>query len=464
MPQSPSSITSSPSRKRRGIASVLAMLYLTLFSVLAIGFYAGTTLSGQIARNEKNMSDAQLAAETGLQFIRYQLGQLDFTTAPSDSALLSSVAVQLGTMMNGSPNMGGNVIAVSNSAITIPSPTAYMSIDSSGRQKFQAKITTSGSFLIVTATGRGTDGNVTRTIQVKFQKAQRSSAIFNYGVASKGKIVTAGSAIITGQGDPTRGSVLSTSSSDPNPVVIGGKMVSGDISVTNANANVTYSGASVGGTSDPAEIAANHIHKGVTAPDFPNVDTSAYSAYATQAYDGTSTTLNNVYIPAGQNPKFSGNTTITGVLYVKAPNVIDFGGNVTLQGVIVVENDVGFNASKNQLNFTGSVTASGIETLPAAYGNERNLTGAFILAPGFGVNFSGDFGTVSGSIIASQVTFSGNAGGVVKGSIINMDDVVLSVDGSSDIVIASTGTTNYPTGVTFGMKYAPLPDTYAELP
>ena len=36
--------------------------------------------------------------------------------------------------------------------------------------------------------------------------------------------------------------------------------------------------------------------------------------------------------------------------------------------------------------------------------------------------------------------------------------------GSSDIVIAATGTTNYPAGVTFGVKYVPLPDTYVEMP
>jgi hypothetical protein len=40
----------------------------------------------------------------------------------------------------------------------------------------------------------------------------------------------------------------------------------------------------------------------------------------------------------------------------------------------------------------------------------------------------------------------------------------MDITGSSDIVIAATGTTNYPTGVTFGVKYVPLPDTYAELP
>ena len=35
--------------------------------------------------------------------------------------------------------------------------------------------------------------------------------------------------------------------------------------------------------------------------------------------------------------------------------------------------------------------------------------------------------------------------------------------GDADIIIASTGTSQYPAGVTFGAYYRPLPDTYAEI-
>src|SRR5439155_13662395 len=135
------------------------------------------------------------------------------------------------------------------------------------------------------------------------------------------------------------------------------------------------------------------------------------------------------------------------------------------KGVIVVENGAAFDMTKNQINFTGSVNASPIDSLDATYpAGERALTGAFILANNFSVSFSGDFGTVGGHIMASNINFSGNAGGVIKGSVINMADLEMDVDGSSDIVIASTGTSNYPTGVSFGIKYTPLPDTYVELP
>src|SRR5205085_2783636 len=137
--------------------------------------------------------------------------------------------------------------------------------------------------------------------------------------------------------DPTKGSILSATRTDPTPVVIGGKQVSGDVSVVNPTGNVVYGGASIGGTNDPAQIA-NHIHRGVPEPVFPSIDATTYAAFATNKYAGGST-LSNCYIPPNTNPTFSGNATIEGVLYVMAPNVLNFKGNCTIKGCIVVQNN-----------------------------------------------------------------------------------------------------------------------------
>src|SRR5690242_9676391 len=59
---------------RKGITSVLAMMYMVLFSTLALGFFAASTMNSQIAKNERNEMQAQDAAESGMQFARYQLG------------------------------------------------------------------------------------------------------------------------------------------------------------------------------------------------------------------------------------------------------------------------------------------------------------------------------------------------------------------------------------------------------
>src|SRR3954451_5423809 len=236
------------SRRRAGIASVLAMLYLILFAVMAVGFYAATSMAGQISRNEKRLTDAQLASESGLQFIRYQLGQVDITTGTLQADLLHKVCAELGRLMNSTGNMGGNTVPITNGAIYIPSPTGTVPLEAGGSKRFRVTITQSGTFLVVKATGYCSDPNITRSMQMNYAQAPRASALFDFGVASKGKIVTGGSAVVVGQGDPTRGSVLSTSMTDPTPVVIGGKMVSGDISVANPAATVNFGSASIGGT------------------------------------------------------------------------------------------------------------------------------------------------------------------------------------------------------------------------
>lgn len=462
--------------RRRGLASVLAMLYLVLFSTLAVGFYAATTLSAQVAKNERSLTTAQSAAESGMEFMRYQLGVITVPPGTPSNLLLTTVYGLLGTNLNGTSNMGTDVVTMANDAngnptIYVPGNTShFISLDSTSSvnttgAKFQGTIAQLGDKLVVTVTGMGSNGTISRGVQLSYQKAARASAIFNYGVASKGKITTGGASYIIGNPDPAMGSVLSTDMVDSVPVAIGGKQVSGDISITNPSGSVSYSGASIGGTSDPTQIP-QHIHIGVQSPTFPTIDSSVYTnAVTMNAYSSGSRSLSNVYIPPNTNPSFAGNTTVMGVLWIQSPNVVSFTGNLTITGVIVVDNNTTFNAAKNQINFGGSVRASGVQNLPntATYTNLRSLTGAFLLAPGYAVNFSGDFGSVAGSIIASQISMTGNATGTVQGSVIGVDNQPLTLNGSADITIASTGTSNYPAGVSFGSYYTPLPDTYVEI-
>src|SRR5678815_1184344 len=57
-------------RARHGIASLLAMLYLVLFSVLALGFYTQVTMSAQCSASERRTMEALTAAQSGVHFAR----------------------------------------------------------------------------------------------------------------------------------------------------------------------------------------------------------------------------------------------------------------------------------------------------------------------------------------------------------------------------------------------------------
>jgi Tfp pilus assembly protein PilX len=468
---------------RRGLSSVLAMLFLVLFSTLAIGFYNSSTMSSQIARNQQSLALAQAGAEAGMQYMRYQFNQM--TIPPNPPNLLNSVATALGSAapaglgLNGTSVMNGGSVTVTNNAIYIPSQNAWSNIDSTTgiSTKFRAMITTSGQFVICTVDGGGPNSTVKKAIQLKYQTAPKAGAILNYGVAAAGTVATAGASYIQGASDPTKGSVLSADMTSATPITVDGKAVSGDLSVVNPNATISVGAStSIGGTNNPTQIP-QHEHYGVPAPTFPWIDPTPFinaanaSATPMTTYVPGQTTLSNVIIPPNTNPKFTGGATINGVLLIQTPNVVTFKGNATVNGVIVTDTTGAYDGVNNQINFGGTVTASPVTTLnPAVYGTLPQLTGSFLLAPNYAVSMTGNFGTVSGSVVAGTVNMSGNATGTVDGSVIAMYDSAgagtassVYLNGSSDIVISSTGTSNYPTGMNFGNSYTPLPGTYVEV-
>src|SRR5213080_4352834 len=97
---------------RRGITSVLAMLYLTLFTTLALGFYAAVSTSLKVASNEQSTARALRASESGMAFIKYHLANLDVPANTASDSLFDTVYGRLQTRLNGYPNMGGNTIAI----------------------------------------------------------------------------------------------------------------------------------------------------------------------------------------------------------------------------------------------------------------------------------------------------------------------------------------------------------------
>ncbi len=443
------------------MTALIAMLYLGLIASLAVGFYASSNSAVMVTENEKRTGMALGSCESGMDFMNFQLAQISIPYGTTQSQLFTNLFNQLKSQIEGTGNMGSKTISNDGAYLYIPSGTdTYISTGSGG--EFRAVIENLGQKVQVKITGRYAGYEAKRAIQMKFDLAQNASDIFNYGVAAKGSIDTEGNAKIRGATDPTKGSILTTSNS-ATPVTINGKEVSGDISIANPAAVVTIGAStSVGGTNNMAQILANHVHKGIDAPEFPAINTDSFKAYVTNVYSGGNNLI-NTRIPANTNPTFGGGVNIQGVLYIETPNKVTFNGNATIQGVIVTQNNPIGNLSTNMLTFKGNTSITGVDSLPASFGDLRKLTGSAILAPGFSTTFTGSFGTVNGTMISDKITMSGNAGGTIKGSIIGLIDTPLTLNGSSEIIIASTGTTDYPAGVFFSSRYAPLADTYEEV-
>src|SRR5207302_2365384 len=83
-------------RRHSGVAALLAMLFLVLFSTLALGFYASTTTSAQVAGNDKRSNDVQLATDSAIQFARQQMISLNLPYGTTTANLMTNVASRLG--------------------------------------------------------------------------------------------------------------------------------------------------------------------------------------------------------------------------------------------------------------------------------------------------------------------------------------------------------------------------------
>jgi Tfp pilus assembly protein PilX len=156
---------------RRGFAAVLAMLYLMLFTVLAIGFSAATAISLQIANNDQAAHQAQAAAESGMQFVKYQLGRIEIPQASgsaSDDLDLTTIARLISVPLDGSANMNGHPVAAIDNAIYLPAADDFVILDTTSHARFQAQITSHGRSLSVKVIGYGQNPSIGRAIRLEF--------------------------------------------------------------------------------------------------------------------------------------------------------------------------------------------------------------------------------------------------------------------------------------------------------
>ena len=335
--------------RRRGNTVILTMIFLVLFTALAVGFSYTTNMNLQQARNYKCAQSARMAAESGLGYMLSVLEGFTIPAKEADEDLLLAVANALAYEMDTTPNMGGGEITFDGTTIRTPVITYH-----AHGQAFQASISETGDgdgtlHLAVNGSWRGFQ----KRVGMEVSPVTVVSTVFNYGIASKGKVSIGGQGSIVGANDPSDADILAaTYTSSEAAYLYGGCVISGDISTSNPDSYVTITGsASVGGTSNPLEIL-DHIHIGVGDPVFPEIDTSVFEPFATNTLSPTADTsgdivLENIRVPAGMNPIFDGKVTLRGVVHIEQPNNVQFAGQVEITGVITT--DAGNSSFDNKI-------------------------------------------------------------------------------------------------------------------
>jgi hypothetical protein len=451
---------------RRGIAALIAMLYLIIFSTLALGFYAAVTTAAQVAHNDEKALGAQIATESGLAFITYQLGRVGVPGNTPPNKVMEEVLKDLVAQQGKSDNLSGRPIDLVGNTIYFPAGTnEFVPLDGQGAG-FRAEIADAGDgFLKVKVQGRYRGTTITRAVEMYFQSVDQSTRIFDFGIVTKGRIVMTGGGSIKSPAGPADANVLSLSKSSTPLTMSGEASIAGDVFMTNPDGSSSISGSgSVGGSAIPS-VRAEHIHAGDPNPEpsLPAVDTSMFLPFVTSTYKPGKKVYTNVLVPPNTNPNFSSDTTIEGVLYIKNPNKVAFTGHATIRGVIVVEN--GAAPGSNSIKFSGGATAYGMETLPPSpqFPPElRALRGSALLAPGYAVTLSGQSGSIGGTLVADSFTLSGGSGGVIEGTLLALGGADLVLTGGASISrVRATGP--IPAGLILDKSYKPVPESYLEV-
>ena len=462
------------------------MLYLVLFATLALGFYASTTTQTQVVANDSNGSRATLAAETGIDFVRYNLMQVSIPAMTSEANLMQEVYNDLVPLLNGSGNMRddqGNMRTISINAalneIQIPSGTnQYISLQSGAGPRFRATITQDGRNLVVRTYGNSgassSRAGSLNGMELTFKTEQFPGTLFKNGMASKGTVMLDGVRVVNGI-PASMASVMSTLDA-ANAITIGSGNttnpggISGTITGIAGRNPVIRTGATVSGTANVTTILNTHTTfvPAAAAPEIPTADTTVYRPFATNTYVPGSLYYENIVIePSATAITFAAGTVIKGVVYIKQPNIVNFNGNVEITGVIVsANNGLGVAGVTNTITFSGNGgSKAGVQSLPndpQFVGLKALGGGPFIVAPQFQVNMTGNFGSVNGHVVADGVTITGSSNATFTGSAIALNPAKsLRVGGSATLTFTEDPLLGYA-GLRFREKLYPDAATYKD--
>lgn len=461
----------SDKRSRGGVAYVISLMAMIVFTVLAAAMASNTMLILCAGDNHRSVVNARLAAESGMDFMLHQIRNIRLPQDTKQETLPTNLTQALGDLLNATANLASQPVTVSrlHSAEHCLHWTVHVPEVQLPSGSFSCTLVPVGPdrcTLIV----QGSANGISRSVAIELVMISKHSKAFDYGLASFGPVSMSGNAIIVGVNDPSEASMIAANTSGGAALSLSGNaVIGGDLTVV-GDSYITISGTpSVGGTSDP-ELIGDHIHTVPTAPEVPALDVAPLAALAINVVNSSThtsssgMTFNNIRIAPDANPTFASNVVINGIIYVEAPNIVTFSGKATINGIVVTE-DSDNPIESCQLHFAGQVEAFSVETLPDTpeFHDVREHTGTFVVAPGFAVTFSGQFSAINGAIAADQLTFTGQSEGIVNGAVIGLGNYPTSLDGNVEIHVDRQRAYPNPCGFLKTIALEADPASYTEL-
>lgn len=463
-------IASSTRRRRGGVALLVALCLMVLCEVLAVTLVTVSQMDMLKSENHDRGLNARLAAESGVEMMLLYMRSIRLPIGESIETSVASLRDALQTRLSELPSFAGQTVELTSSDLGVTLYVPQVTMDNG--QWFEVWIAPASETHLRMKVA-GWVGDICRAVTVDLDLEAKLPQVFEYGLASRGQVLIGGSTRILYVNEPSEANVFSATTTYADAVQISGSAVevAGDLYLADSFEHVSITGSpTIGGTNVLSEIE-EHIHSDIDPPDFPELDTAPLIALATNTLDPTvktsesGQTYSNIRIPAGTNPNFGADTTLNGVIYVEAPNTVKFNGHATVNAIIVTE-ESDEPIQTCEIEFAGTADANGVAGLPTddpQFDAVREMTGTFILAPGFHVTFGGNFSTINGSVAADQLTFSGTAEGVIRGTVVGLDDLPMSLQGNVDIWVNKKDQDQDPAGFVKSLAPVVEPDSYREM-
>ncbi len=447
-------------QKHRGAALIVSMIFVLIFSALAVSMATMSGTNLQIADSQRKANRTLESAQSGLEVVRYLLDGMSVSETEDSSGRLPEVYDRLGDRL---AETGMTSIVTEHDTNLKVIRILTVNLDSVLEKSFSCNIKQSADVdSILKAEVTGVSGQLNRRIIVDFNSVAKP--IFDFGVATKGPLQMTGNVDL--EGAKVDASVYIESVGQETALELIGKCtIAGDVTILDPCASVQLSdNSSIGG--ETGDAAMDNVFVGELPVEFPTPNPGYFQGYVGQSIDpctySTETIFENIRIPPNTNPTFSNDITLNGIVFIEVPNLVTFTGNTTITGIIIGNGDLNDNSAANRIIFAGTVDSCSVSELPPEFGDElRNETGTFLMAPGFSISFGGNFNTLNGVIAANGIEFFGDAGGTIDGSVLNYSDTPMTLSGNSDLIFQRSGTTEVPAGFEPELKYEP--SSYSEV-
>ena len=479
-----SSIRKLVCRKRQGVALIISMIFVLIFSALAVSMASLSGTNVQLATNQHKVNSALDAAQSGLECGKYLVATVVLQSTGDNTVSADQANTVWTTFCQ----------YVQDTALdgqTVPAPTRFTDSTGSGDQLITPSIdfaSTDAAFEIrfyrydsdpctIKLQSTGTDREVTKQIGMNMA-ITKDSEVLKYAIASRGKMWVTQNSTIYGPifstwnkpewGAPVETTADTTVEGSINTVLAIADLENENIQMEtlDANNNPVFDeyGNRVYSEADTVQGAHEGINYEVSDSDMPGMDEDDYdtSAYASICTDIPAASTTREYFPhlAGDysQPRASWskaydrnvyeNQTFTNAKLPKGRHALF--RNCTFEGVLFIETKESYQDSTSQTNnvrfenctFNGAIVTNVPSstnhwswwtrnvlyfTGEATFDNTSSMQETTILAPNFNVNLGntgaldeGGGNVLTGAVIGGIVDVRGNA--EIYGTIISMYD------------------------------------------